>query len=36
MVGWMNAVPASAKLQALLSGIAWLSVGSCGRLIAYF
>jgi hypothetical protein len=36
MVGWTNAVPASAKLQALLSGIAWLSVGSCGRLIAYF
>jgi hypothetical protein len=33
---WTSGVPASAKLQAGLSGIAWLSVASCGRLIAYF
>jgi hypothetical protein len=33
---WTDPVPAPAKLQAALSGIAWLSVGSCGRLIAYF
>ncbi len=32
---WVR-VPAPAKLQAIISGIAWLSVGSCGRLIAYF
>jgi hypothetical protein len=36
MVEWTNAVPGFTKLQAALSGIAWLSVGSCGRLIAYF
>lgn len=36
IVGWMEAVPASAKLQAGLSGIGWLAVASCGRLIAYF
>lgn len=36
MTGWMDAVPLPAKLQAGVSGIAWLSVASCGRLIAYF
>jgi len=36
IAGWSDMVPAPAKLQAALSGIAWLSVGSCGRLIAYF
>jgi len=35
-VEWTDGVPAPAKLQACLSGIGWLSVGSCGRLIAYF
>ena len=33
---WSSGVPMSAKLQAGLSGLAWLSVASCGRLIAYF
>ena len=36
IVEWNGAVPGFAKLQAALSGIAWLSVGSSGRLIAYF
>jgi hypothetical protein len=36
MIKWTNAVPGSAKLQAAISGVAWLLVGSCGRLIAYF
>jgi hypothetical protein len=36
MAGWMDNAPLPAKLQAGLSGIAWLSVASCGRLIAYF
>ena len=36
MAAWTDFVPAQAKLQAALSALAWLSVGSCGRLIAYF
>jgi hypothetical protein len=36
MAGWTAAIPAPAKVQAILSGSAWLSVASCGRLIAYF
>ena len=36
IVGWADDAPAPAKLQAGLSGIAWLLVASCGRLIAYF
>lgn len=31
-----NDVPGPARVQAVLSGLAWLSVASCGRLIAYF
>lgn len=34
--GWMEGAPVPAKLQAGLSGIGWLAVASCGRLIAYF
>jgi hypothetical protein len=38
LTAWTDGVPvpAPAKAQAALSGIAWLSVASCGRLIAYF
>jgi len=36
IAGWRDAVPGGARLQALLSGIGWLAVASCGRLIAYF
>jgi len=32
----LHAIPGAAKLQAALSGLAWLAVGSCGRMIAYF
>jgi hypothetical protein len=33
---WTDSTPAPARLQAGLSGIGWLAVASCGRLIAYF
>jgi hypothetical protein len=36
LAGWSRSAPVSAKLQAGLSGIGWLAVASCGRLIAYF
>ncbi|MDQ7248027.1 DUF6644 family protein [Dongia sedimenti] len=36
IAGGTDPVPAPARLQAVLSGLAWLSVASCGRLIAYF
>jgi hypothetical protein len=36
IAGWRESAPAPAKLQAGLSGIGWLAVAGCGRLIAYF
>jgi hypothetical protein len=36
IAGWTQNVPGPARLQAGLSGIGWLAVASCGRLIAYF
>ena len=36
LAAWTGDVPAPARLQAGVSGLAWLSVATCGRLIAYF
>jgi hypothetical protein len=36
LVSWQDRMPVPARLQALASGLAWLLVGSSGRLIAYF
>ena len=36
IAGWSDRAPLGARLQAGLSGIGWLAVASCGRLIAYF
>jgi hypothetical protein len=33
---WSGNVPGPARLQAGVSAFAWLSVATCGRLIAYF
>ncbi|WP_395020149.1 DUF6644 family protein [Dongia sp.] len=36
IAGWTERAPVPARLQAGLSGLGWLAVAGCGRLIAYF